>query len=127
MKEGAVLIVENSEGCVLLAKRGSECKNYAGHWEFPAGSVEEDERPIHAAAREAWEELRLYVKSYYWKSIGTFKSDRWLAHIYKTDIGNRTPTVGEPGKCEELVFVPVEDIAQYEPLTPDTHVTLKML
>jgi mutator protein MutT len=48
-------VIEN-EGRFLLALR-QHGKSLAGHWEFPGGKVEANEKPRHALSRELLEEL----------------------------------------------------------------------
>lgn len=53
-------IIENEEGCVLLAQRPPG-KHLAGFWEFPGGKVEPGESAPEALKRELQEELALDV------------------------------------------------------------------
>jgi 8-oxo-dGTP pyrophosphatase MutT (NUDIX family) len=50
-------IMYQSGGKVLLLKRSVASKDYAEHWGFPAGGIEDGETPVMAAVRESIEEI----------------------------------------------------------------------
>ena len=50
------------DGKILIAKRKTGDKLFAGLWEFPGGKVEEDESPEECMARELKEELDIEVE-----------------------------------------------------------------
>lgn len=57
---GVLLIAPN--GDVLLLRRSSAEKNFAGHWALPGGGVEAGETPEMGADREVGEEMGVQVK-----------------------------------------------------------------
>ncbi|HKJ27038.1 MAG TPA: NUDIX hydrolase [Anaerolineales bacterium] len=59
LKVGAVALIENAAGEVLLGVRGHA--PWKGDWNLPAGYVEFNETPEHAAIREAKEETGLDI------------------------------------------------------------------
>lgn len=128
MKEGVVLIIRDNHDRILLAKRGYECKGYSGYWEFPGETSDKtDANPRITAWRGAKEELKLTIEPFYWSPLGEYTSVRWdKAYIYETDIGRRTPVINEPGFCDELQFVHLNDIYKYE-LTPESLTVLEIL
>lgn len=50
------------DGKILIAKRKTGDKLFAGLWEFPGGKVEEGETPEECMARELKEELEIEVE-----------------------------------------------------------------
>ena len=50
------------DGKILIAKRKTGDKLFAGLWEFPGGKVEEGETPEECMAREIKEELNISVE-----------------------------------------------------------------
>lgn len=60
LKVGALALIENDAGEILLGVRGHE--PWKGFWNFPAGFVEYNELPEHAAIREAMEETGLEIE-----------------------------------------------------------------
>ena len=52
---GVGAVIEDKEGRVFLAKRGSEARNERGKWEFPGGALEFGERLEEALVREVME------------------------------------------------------------------------
>jgi 8-oxo-dGTP pyrophosphatase MutT (NUDIX family) len=49
-------LLKAADGRILFLKRSGDEKNYANHWAFPGGGLEEDESPEQACAREVREE-----------------------------------------------------------------------
>jgi len=127
-KEGVVLLIRDNNNRVLLAKRGSQCKGYSNHWEFPGETLDEDDKSWrNAASRGSWEELGLYIENTQWKLVTVYESDRWLGRIYTVNIGTRTPRIAEPELCDDLQFVALDTVSSYSPLTPDTYLILERL
>jgi len=57
----SVIIIGKRNDKVLVLKRSSLAKNFNGFWNFPGGSIEQEEEPINAARREVLEETSLTV------------------------------------------------------------------
>lgn len=62
LKVGAGVLVER-DGALLLVQRGPKMGAFVGSWNLPAGYCEVDEPPRVAAAREAFEETGLRVRT----------------------------------------------------------------
>jgi len=61
MPYASLVIIFNKKGKVLLLKRSQKVDSYCGKWGFPGGTIEKEESPINAAAREVLEEAGLKV------------------------------------------------------------------
>jgi 8-oxo-dGTP diphosphatase len=59
-KPTAGALVEDDEGCVLLARRAKE--PFKGRWDIPGGFLEEGEHPLDGVRRELREESGLEVE-----------------------------------------------------------------
>lgn len=57
--KAAVVILVNENDEVLVLKRSSRARSFAGYWNFPGGSVEKNEAIEEAAVRELSEEAGL--------------------------------------------------------------------
>ena len=58
---GAVVIIFDEEGRILILKRTEEMEWMPLKWGLPGGGIEEGERPIEAAVREVKEETTLDI------------------------------------------------------------------
>ena len=58
MVQGAILVLLNGDGRVLLQDRGDDAPAYPGQWGLFGGAVELGETVWQALLREAMEELR---------------------------------------------------------------------
>lgn len=56
MGTGAVMILFNEKGQVLMEERDEDTLNYPGYWNLPSGGSEPGERPEETARRELREE-----------------------------------------------------------------------
>lgn len=106
------LIKENDgEKQILLMKR----KNTGfddGMYELPGGHLEKNEDLYDAMIREAKEELLIDLKREDIKIIHLlhhFTGER-LNFIFSADAKNIYPKIGEPDKCEELVWVNINNL-----------------
>lgn len=62
--KGAVVVILDSAGRVLLGKRPTDVPCWApGKWAFPGGKIETGESPHDAAVRETKEEMNLEIKN----------------------------------------------------------------
>ena len=67
---GAVAVVVNADGHILLLRRSPASYFAPDQWGYPGGKIEEGETPLEAALRETEEETQLRV--YNAKSLGIF-------------------------------------------------------
>jgi len=61
MLKGAIVVLRNEEGSVLLLKRDKSSRWAPEKWGFPGGKIDEGETPAAAAERELREETSLSV------------------------------------------------------------------
>ncbi|MCF4165018.1 CoA pyrophosphatase [Zavarzinia compransoris] len=125
LRPAAVLVplVEREPGLtVLLTRRTEHLKNHAGQVSFPGGRIEpEDRDPVHAALREAEEEIGLDPGLV---SIGGYLDS------YETSTGfHVTPVVGfltpgfelkpDPNEVAEIFEVPLDFLM--DPINQQRH------
>ncbi len=55
------IVLENSEGKLLMIKRAMKSKIAAGKWEFPGGKIDPGENFIEGLVREVQEETNLSI------------------------------------------------------------------
>lgn len=103
---GVGAVVTDAAQAFFLARRGAGARNEAGMWEFPGGSVEFGERLEDAIRREFAEEygMRIEVTGL----LGVFdhilpaEGQHWVSVTYVARHVAGTPTIREPGKCDEI-------------------------
>jgi 8-oxo-dGTP diphosphatase len=61
--KGAAVLVNNTDGDVLLLKRSPESRFAPDKWGYPGGKIEKGETPEEAAIRETQEETQLQLQS----------------------------------------------------------------
>jgi len=71
MLHGAVVVLRDEEGKMLLLKRHESSKWAPNKWGFPGGKIDAGESPRHAAERELNEETGLTVGAL--RSVGTIE------------------------------------------------------
>jgi len=104
--QGALILVVNSEGHVLLLKRHPSAKFAPRQWGFPGGKVEEGETPLEAAVRETQEETTLKVKDP--QPLGQFSAvEAYLGEEY-------TGTVEIDFEHTEWAWVDPQNLTQYD-------------
>lgn len=101
---GAVII--NSDGKMLLAKRGKKAKNERGKWEFPGGSVEFGDTMEQTIKREIKEELGVEIETLKHLSpvdhIIHDENQHWVTSAFLSKIVKGKPKIMEPEKCEKI-------------------------
>lgn len=103
---GVGAVVTDTARALFLARRGAGARNEAGTWEFPGGGVEFGERLEEAIRREFAEEygMRIEVTGL----LGVFdhilpaEGQHWVSVTYLARHVAGTPTIREPGKCDEI-------------------------
>src|SRR3989344_7502048 len=115
---GAVII--NSEGKMLLAKRGKKAKNERGKWEFPGGAVEFGDTMKDTIIREMKEELGVLIKPIYHLSpidhLIPEENQHWVTSMFISKIVKGKPQIMEPEKCSEIGWFTLEEIEK-QPLS----------
>jgi len=99
----------NNKKQILLMKRKNTGSD-DGMYELPGGHLEANEDLYDAMIREAKEELLIDLKRDDMRIIHLmhhFTGER-LNFIFSADAKNLDPKIGEPNKCEELVWVNIE-------------------
>ncbi len=103
-KPTTAVVLENSEGKILLVKRNSE--PYKGMWDLPGGFIEPQETAEESARREIKEELGIEVGTF--KIIGTF----WSYYTYQ-NVEYPILGIGLVGKIKKPNFkINKEEIAE---------------
>ncbi|MFG1796991.1 NUDIX domain-containing protein [Nocardia sp. NPDC049149] len=109
------------DGRLLLSKRRSD-DVFDGRWHLPAGKLEAGESATAAAAREADEEIGVYIDQADLRHIhtahvvGSGREPR-LGLFFEVRHWTGEPTNREPDKCHELRWFPLDvlpdDIISY--------------
>ncbi len=106
---GAFILNDRNE--VLMLLRSKNCKNEAGKWMIPGGSVDFNERLEDCAMREVKEEIGVDVEV-----IGLIaavnhilpeENQHWVAPTFKCIIKSGEPKILEPEKHDELKWFPL--------------------
>ena len=85
MLRGAVVVVHNSNGDVLLLKRSKSSHFAPEKWGFPGGKIEKGETPQEAAIRETMEETSLQILKA--TKLGRFDLvEAFIADEYEGDV-----------------------------------------
>lgn len=117
---GVGALIFNDKDELLLTKRGEKAKNERGKWEIPGGAVEFGETIANALKREIKEELDIEIE------VGEMlrlcdhiiedEGQHWVSPTYICKIASGEPTNMEPGKCDEIRWVSLDE-AQQLPLS----------
>jgi mutator protein MutT len=113
---GVGAIIVDSQGRLLLAKRGPQARNERGLWEFPGGSVELGETLAEALRREMREELGieivvgelLDVVDHILKEEG----QHWVSPTFLCTISSGEPHIREPEKCADIGWFHTNEIPE---------------
>lgn len=79
---GAVTLVYDRRGRVLLLRRGPGAPWMPGRWGLPGGGIDAGETPAEAAVREAWEEVGLTLSSVSLLGIFEAPDEGWAMACY---------------------------------------------
>jgi len=109
---------------VLVAKRGSGASDHQGLWNCPCGYLDFDETLDQCAARELREETTFVLEPEDLMPFdvtddpANFKqniSHKFCAFLDEgVDLTVAPGTEGEPNEVEEVKWIPIEDVNQYE-------------
>jgi ADP-ribose pyrophosphatase YjhB (NUDIX family) len=86
---------------------------------MPSGHVDDNEYPVEAGAREAKEEVRVSIAiedlEFVHASYRINKTDGagdYVDFFFKTSRWEGEPENQEPDKCDELIWVPIDDLPE---------------
>ena len=106
MLQGALILVLNNTGHVLLLQRHPSAKFAPRQWGYPGGKIEEGETPLEAAIRETREETTLVVKNP--RYLGQFSAvEAYLGEDY-------TGTVEIDFEHTDWAWVSPQELSQYD-------------
>lgn len=125
---GAVIV--DTEGKMLLSKRGPKAKNERGKWEFPGGGVEFGDTMEETIKREMKEELGITIETYQQLPVLDHiirdEDQHWITSGFISKIRKGTPTIHEPEKCSAIGWFSLSQMAKME-LSVPTKAYLKIL
>lgn len=122
----AVYLIGLRDNQILLGKR-QNTNHMNGYWSLVAGHVFEGESCLQAMIREAQEECNLILQPHELILIGAMHHNSmpydYVNFIYKADLTGRDLQNGEPSKCEQLLFHPLDALPM--PVDPYVHEIIK--
>jgi len=98
-------LVFNAAGELLLLRRVNT-GFMDGHYALPGGHRQAGEEIVAAAMRECREEARVEVVDI--KPVVVMPYDGGVDFIFEATRWSGTPGIGEPGKCDDLLFAPTD-------------------
>ena len=111
---GVGVMIFNSEGKVLLDKRGENVRNEKGTWEFPGGGVRFGETCEETLKRDVKEELDIEIEVIELLEVVDHileeENQHWVAPSYIAKHVSGEPKIMEPGKCEGVKWVGLSEI-----------------
>lgn len=115
IKQGAVLMIKNSNNEFLILKKGSESRYETGKWELCGGAVDKGEDFSTTAVREAKEELGINVILHK-ELLHEIYSDmgdgvNWEVMVFEATTSDE-PNIMEPNKCTELRWVTKQQLIE---------------
>lgn len=127
---GVGAAIFNSEGKLLITKRGKKAKNERGTWEIPGGSVEFGETFAEAIKREVKEELGVEIEVGELLGICDHiiasEKQHWVSPTYICKIIKGEPSILEPEKCDEIHWFTLDE-AERLPLSLVTKYDIPLL
>lgn len=114
-KVGVGVIIQNSDGKILVAKRKGKLAPY---YSIPGGHVEVGETFEDSAIREVSEEHGIEINSprviAITNNLETFRNEgaHYISVILLATDFTGTPTINEPHKCEEVLWADPADLPQ---------------
>ena len=115
---GAGAMIFNSDGKILLIKRGFKSKNEKGKWNIPGGSLEFGETREEAIKREIKEELDIEIEIL--DTLDTIdhiipdEKQHWITTTFIAKTSGK-PKIMEPEKISEIGWFALDKMP--EPLT----------
>ncbi len=124
---GVGAVIRDSQGRLLLARRGPWARNEQYAWEFPGGAVEFGERLEDALRREIREEFGIEISVDSLLDVVDHilpnEGQHWISPTFICTIISGEPGVREPDKCLEIGWFGLDDMP--ENLSQVTRVNLK--
>ena len=116
---GAFII--NDKNQVLLIKRTDKCKNEAGKWNIPGGSIDYNEEVEKAVIREIKEELGVGIENekfmFYIDHIIPDEGQHWVSFIFKSRIKEGELKIMEPHKHSELRWFDMDNLPEEQAIS----------
>ena len=120
-KSAVHLILMNEEKILLQKRKGS--KLWPGYYALPAGHIDEGENQYDALIREAKEELGIIINTkdilndYVVLRRNHFQIDGkilepYIDYYFEISKYEGIPTIMEDNKCEELIWVNINDLPE---------------
>jgi len=105
---GAVAIVHDGDGKILLMKRGQKARDEQGRWDVCGGAIEFGESIDEALRRELMEELCAealdieFLTAYDAHREYEGSPTHWVQMVHAVRVDPNTVKIGEPHKIAEL-------------------------
>jgi 8-oxo-dGTP diphosphatase len=113
---GTTVLIVNEQNEVLLLLRSKNTRNDQGKWSIPGGVIEFNERVLDAAIRETQEETGLHVQDLvmlgYIDHILEEEHQHWVSTIFLAKQFSGEPNIGEPEKCDDMRWFPIDAIPE---------------
>jgi 8-oxo-dGTP diphosphatase len=111
-------VCHDGKGKILLGKRGENCRDENGRWDFGGGQVEHGESFEQTLRRELMEEYCVEPVSI--KYIGTRNlirsldqgSSHWIANLHLVEVDPSQVQNGEPHKIDEIGWFDLDDLPE---------------
>lgn len=113
---GGGVLIFNTDGEILLLKRGKYVRNEAGWWCKPGGTVEYGEKSMDAMKREIKEEVNLDIDI--WGVLPNTdhilkeEGQHWLAVNFLATVRGGELKNMEPDKCDEVRWFALDDLPE---------------
>lgn len=114
-----VFFCHDGNGNILLSKRSNNCRDEKGRWEPGGGSLELHESIEKVIQREIVEEYGTNAMEI--SFLGHRESFRtndeevkthWIAFDHMVLVDRKNVFIGEPDKCDELIWTTLEDLPE---------------
>jgi len=115
---GAVAIVHDGDGKILLMKRGQKARDEQGRWDVCGGAIEFGESIDEALRRELMEELCAealdieFLTAYDAHREHEGSPTHWVQMVHAVRVDPNTVKIGEPHKIAELGWLTSDALPQ---------------
>lgn len=109
MRSSFVIVVHTlvfNAAAELLLLRRANTGFMDGHYALPGGHRQTGEKVVAAAVRECREEARVDIADI--KPVVVMPYDGGVDFIFEATRWSGTPGIGEPDKCDEVLFAPTD-------------------